>query len=72
MKLREFLLRQTKAGDVVIITDYGYQIGCTYIDYEDLFLGSLNPRMLENDVKSNRYGDIGWCNRPVLFVEIGK
>lgn len=42
LKLSEFLLRHTNVGDLVIFLDDGWQIGCTIIDHEDLFLGSLN------------------------------
>lgn len=50
MKLKEVLLHKIPAGSYVEITDHGWRIGFTYIDYEDLFIHSLNPKMLDQIV----------------------
>ena len=50
MKLKEVLLHKIPAGSYVEITDRGWRIGFTYIDYEDLFIRSLNPKMLDQIV----------------------
>ena len=42
MTLSEFLLHHTKVDDFVIFRDGGWRIGCTMIDHEDLFIGSLD------------------------------
>nr|DAI43958.1 MAG TPA: hypothetical protein [Caudoviricetes sp.] len=70
MKLSEFLLRHTNVGDLVIFLDDGWQIGCTIIDHEDLFLGSLNTGLLTRKVKSNRYEKKDWTSKPVMVVEL--
>lgn len=48
--LREYLLHYTEVGDFIAFTEGGWQIGCTFIDHEDLFIKSLNPHMLEKPV----------------------
>ena len=55
MKLKEFLLKKTKARELCIITDCDYIIGATYIDNEDLFISSLNDNLLEKIIKSDHY-----------------
>ena len=50
MELREALLHKIPAGSYVEIMDRGWRIGFTYIDYEDLFIRSLNPKMLDQIV----------------------
>ena len=51
MKVREYLLKHTEMGDLVEFTDCGWRIGITYIDSEDLFIQSLNPNLLDAEVK---------------------
>ena len=50
MKLEEVLLYKIPAGSYVEITNQGWRIGFTYIDCEDLFIHSLNPKMLDRIV----------------------
>lgn len=78
MNLREFLLTKTRARELCIITDYGYVIGATYIDHEDLFINSLNPRILNEKVNSDSWNKFTFINndrkaQTVLahFIEIG-
>lgn len=70
MNLKEFLLYHTKVGDLVWITDEGWYTGCTIIDHEDVFIGSLNPKLLDKKVKKSRYEKRDWTIKPVLVVEI--
>ena len=70
MKLSNFLLKQTKVGDFVMIEDSGYYIGCTIIDYENLFIGSLNSGLLLREVKRSHYEKSDWTIKPVLIVEV--
>lgn len=63
MKLREYLLHETETGEFVVFTRCGWQIGCTFIDAEDLFVESLNPDMLDEPVhevthvRNKRFGN---------------
>lgn len=50
--LEEVLLHDIPAAQYVEILDQGWRVGFTYIDYEDLFIGSLNPKMREREVES--------------------
>lgn len=70
MKLSNFLLNQTEVGDFVMIEDSGYYIGCTIIDYEDLFIDSLNSGLLLREVKRSHYEKSDWTIKPVLIVEV--
>jgi hypothetical protein len=49
--LKETLLHTLPANVYVEITDAGYRVGMTYIDYEDLFIHSLNGRLLDKKVE---------------------
>lgn len=57
-------------GDLVIFLDSGYQIGCTIIDIEDLFIRSLDNHLLNTKVKSYKYTTRNWTIKPVLEVNI--
>lgn len=70
MKLNKFLLKNTNVGDLVMIMDQGWYIGCTIIDHEDLFIGSLNPGLLMREVKDYGYEKRDWTIKPVLVVNI--
>lgn len=70
MTLRDFLLHETPAGRLVAIRDCGWQIGCTYIDHEDLFIGSLNPEILKKKVKDHHYERLHYASEEVLVVDI--
>lgn len=70
MKLSKFLLKETNTGDLVMIKDDGWYIGCTIIDHEDLFIVSLNPVLLLREVKKSHYEKSDWTIKPVLVVEL--
>lgn len=70
MKVSELLLHHANTGDLVIFKDSGWQIGCTIIDYEDLFVRSLSVALLTTKVKSYKYETRDWTIKPVLVVDI--
>ena len=70
MRLRDVLLTKTKVGDLVLIRDCGWQIGCTIIDHEDLFVRSLDGRMLNTNVRDFRYEKQDWTTKDVMIVDI--
>ena len=70
MRLRDVLLTKTKVGDLVLIRDCGWQIGCTIIDHEDLFVRSLDERMLNTNVRDFRYEKQDWTSKDVMIVDI--
>lgn len=70
MKLKDVLLTKTKVGDLVLIRDCGWQIGCTIIDHEDLFIRSLDNRMLDAKVEDFRYEKQNWTTKNVMIVDI--
>lgn len=70
MRLSELLLKHTDVGDLVVFLDSGWQIGCTIIGHEDLFIGSLNPGLLTRNVKSYKYEKRDWTIKPVMVVEL--
>lgn len=70
MNLREVLLLKTKVGDLILIRNRGWQIGCTIIDHEDLFIRSLDKYMLRTEVKDFRYEKQDWTTKNVMIVDI--
>lgn len=70
MTLGDFLLRKAKIGDVVLIREYGWQIGCTRVDNDDLFIKSLHPDLLGRDVKRYEYAKRDWLVKDPLVVDI--
>ena len=70
MDLKEFLLRKTNVGDIVVIQDAGWQTGLTMIDNEDLFISSLDPSMLRRKVRNSYYDKRDLANKDVLVVDI--
>lgn len=70
LTLREVLLHKTKVGDLVLIEDSGWQIGCTIIDHEDLFVRSLDENMMSRKVTSVRYEKQDWTTKNVMIVNI--
>ena len=74
MKVKEYLLNHTEIGDLVEFTDGGWRIGITYIDSEDLFIRSLNPNLLDAEVKyENKEKKIyvGGCKNPKI-IEVSR
>jgi len=73
LKLSEVLLKKTGVGDIVLIHDsVGWQIGCTMIDNEDLFLQSLDSDMLSKKVEKYEYVEVDWTTRKVMEVYLAE
>lgn len=70
MTLREVLLFKTKVDDLILIRKLGWQIGCTIIDHEDLFIRSLDKNMLRTEVKDFRYEKRDWTTKDVMIVDM--
>ena len=68
--VKDYLLYEAKVGDVIIFRDGGWQIGCTRIDNDWLFMCSLNPTMLRREVLRAEYGERDWINCKVLVIDI--
>ena len=66
----EVLLKETNVGDLVVFLDAGWQIGCTIIDHEDLFMQSLSVGLLTRTVKSYKYEERDWTIKPVLVIRM--
>ena len=58
------------ACNYVEITDGGWRTGFTYIDYEDLFIGSLSPRMKDRYVKYVILHENKDFTKPIYTVEL--
>lgn len=71
MKLREFLTRIANVGDIIVIREHGWQIGMTRIDNDELYLGSLNPVMLDRyEVVYFSSERPDWAVKDVLVIDI--
>ena len=70
MRLLDLLLWHIKVGDVVLIREYGWQIGCTRIDNDGLFIKSLHPDLLGREVKHYEYAERDWLVKDPLVVDI--
>lgn len=68
--LNDFLLNKAKIGDVVIFRDCGWQIGCTRVDNEYVFINSLSHALLRREVKYSDYEEFGWLTKKALVVYI--
>ena len=76
--LKDFLLKETEAKTLCLITENGYIISTAYIDYEDLFIRYMNPELLKKEVKKIKWetlvivnSDGHSCLIPSLSIEIG-
>lgn len=71
MKLREFLTTIAHVGDIIVIREYGWQIGMTRIDNDELYLQSLNPVILDlYNVVRFTSESLDWAVDEVLVVDI--
>lgn len=71
MTLRSFIYRYAHVGEIIIFKENGWQIGLTRIDNDDLYLQSLNPRLLdEYEVVNFAYDSRDWANVTVLVIDI--
>ena len=51
MTIKDFLLKHTEIGEVVVFKDSGWYTGLTRIDPEDLFIHLFSSQFLDNTVK---------------------
>lgn len=70
LNLSEVLLHRTDVGDLVLIRDCGWQIGCTMIDHEDLFIHSLDNNLLHKEVKKYYYERQDWTTKNVMIIDL--
>lgn len=77
MLLEDFLLKEVKAKTLCLITENRYIISAVYIDYEDLFIYYIHPKLLKKEVKDNEWKTLTIVNRddnlvliPCLSIEI--
>ena len=70
MTLRELLLCKTKVDDIIIFRLSGYRIGCTMIDYEDLFIHSIDNNLLEKEIIDYHYIEQDWTTKKVMEVNM--
>jgi len=70
MTVRHFLLNKTDVGRVVCFHEGGWFIGCTKVDSEDLFIGSLNPDMLNKNIESFKHEEIDWIKNKAIILNI--
>lgn len=56
LTVRDFCMRKTKVGELVVIRDKGYIVACAWIDNEDLF--AIHSEVNGAIVKSDEWGTI--------------
>lgn len=70
MTLGKFLFSETSVGDLVLFNIDGWQVGCTMIDNEDLFIASLNSKFLQKEVEDFHYEKQNWTTKNVMIVNL--
>lgn len=71
MTLRSFIYQYAHAGEIVIFRENGWQIGMTRIDNDDLYLLSLNSRLLDDyEVVNFSYEEREWATVTVLVIDL--
>lgn len=68
--LRDTLYHKIPAYQYVEITDGGWRIGFTYIDDEDLFMQSLNLKMLDREVEKIERKKIKDINKTIYSISL--
>lgn len=68
MKLREFLLRKTKALELCVIRDSGWIVATCWIDYEDLF--QIPHKLADSVVKKDEWGCLPIVNKNNAEIKI--
>ena len=56
MTVREFCLKHTKVGELIVIRDSGWIVHTVWIDHEDIFM--VSPKMADRTVKSDSWGEL--------------
>lgn len=68
--LEQVLLHETKEFEFVIIRDGGWRVGMTWIDPEDLFIRSLNNRLLNREVKSVSHEKVDGLTEEAVCIDL--
>lgn len=68
--LEQVLLHETKEFEFVVIRDGGWRIGMTWIDPEDLFIGSLNRKLLDREVKSVSHEKVDGLTNEAVCIDL--
>ena len=68
--LGDTLYHKIPAYQYVEITDGGWRIGFTYIDDEDLFMQSLNPKLLDREIEKIETKQIKDINIPIYSISL--
>ena len=71
MKLVDFLKKHSRAGEIIVFQEKGWQIGITRVDNDDLYLHSIHPRLLElYEVVNFSYEQRDWATKDVFVIDI--
>ena len=71
MTLRSIIYQHARVGDLIVFRENGWQIGLTRIDNNDLYLLSLNSRLLdEYEVVNFTYEQRDWATVTVLVIDL--
>ena len=70
MPLREFLRRETNAGELCVIRDAGWTVAVFWIDYEDLFCRYIHKDLADRKVKKDSWGNLPTTNKNKEYISI--
>ena len=68
MQVMDFLLHQTKVGELCVIRDKGWISVTVYIDHEDLF--SIPERFRDMTVENDSWGTLNIIDENGVFVAV--
>ena len=70
MKLKDFLLHQTEAMELCVIRDGGWIVATAWIDNEDLFDRYIQKRLLEREIKSDKWDYLPIVNENNACIKV--
>lgn len=77
MKLGDFLLHKTNAGELCVITEAGWLVATFWIDHEDLFCRNMPTEMANKKIIHEYWGDLTIVNEnnnpvkiPCHFIDL--
>lgn len=70
MTLSKFLLTQTEAHELCVVTEDGYIVATFWIDYEDLFCRYLDNRLAKMEVKSDKWDYLSIVNENNAAIKV--
>lgn len=70
MQLGKFLLTQTQARELCVITQGGWITATFFIDHEDLFVRYLHPELYNATVKSDHWDTLSIVSADGSRIEI--